>query len=81
MPRRKSRIEIGQRAFEEVEKIFNVSKYGGMTMATKTIGCGKHAVYEWKDGKAPDAIHLQRLHELGADVIYILTGRRSEDGK
>lgn len=81
MPRRKARIEIGERAFEEVDKIFNTSKYGRMIMAAKTIGCGKKAIYEWKNGKAPDAIHLQRLHELGADVIYILIGRRSEDGK
>ena len=80
MPRRKARIEIGQRAFEEVDKIFNVSKYGGMITATKTIGCHKNAIYEWENGKAPDAIYLQRLHEIGADVIYILTGRRTVDG-
>ena len=76
MPRRKARLEIGHRAFEEVDKIFNVKKYGGMITATKTIGCHKNAIYEWERGKAPDAIHLQRLHEIGADVIYILTGVR-----
>jgi hypothetical protein len=76
MSRRKARLEIGQRAFEEVDKIFNVRKYGGTIMATKTIGCHKNAIYEWGNGKSPDAIHLQRLHELGADVIYILTGVR-----
>lgn len=76
MPRRKARIEIGQRAFEEADKIFNVRKYGGMITATKTIGCHKNAIYEWESGKTPDAIHLQRLHEIGADVIYILTGVR-----
>lgn len=80
MPRRKARIEIGQRAFEEVDKIFNVSKYGGMITAAKTIGCYKNAIYEWENGKSPDAIYLQRLHEIGADVIYILTGRRTADG-
>jgi hypothetical protein len=80
MPRRKARIEIGQRAFEEADKIFNVSKYGGMITATKTIGCHKNAIYEWENGRSPDAIHLQRLHEIGADVIYILTGRRNVDG-
>lgn len=81
MARRKARLEIGHRTFEEVDKIFNVSKYGGMIAAAKTIGCHKNAIYEWESGKTPDAIHLQRLHEIGADVIYILTGRRVEDGK
>ena len=77
MPRRKARIEIGNRAFEEVDKIFNVSKYGGMIMAAKTIGCNKKSIYGWENGKAPDAIYLQRLHEIGADVIYVLTGVRN----
>lgn len=76
MPRRKARLEIGHRAFEEVDKIFNVKKYGGMITATKTIGCHKNAIYEWECGKAPDAVFLQRLYEIGADVIYILTGDR-----
>lgn len=76
MPRRKARLEIGHRAFEEVDKIFNVRKYGGTITATKTIGCHKNAIYEWERGKAPDAIFLQRLYEIGADVIYILTGDR-----
>ena len=80
MPRRKARIEIGQRAFEEVDKIFNLKEYGGMITPTKTIGCHKNAIYEWENGRSPDAIHLQRLHEIGADVIYILTGRRTADG-
>lgn len=80
MARRKARLEIGHRAFEKVDKIFDVSKYGGMIAATKTIGCHKNAIYEWDDGKAPDAIFLQRLHEIGADVIYILTGKRYDDG-
>ena len=40
------------------------------------IGCDKKAIGGWENGAAPDAIHLQRLHEIGADVIYILTGDR-----
>ena len=81
MPRRKARLEIGHRAFEELERLYDVKKYGNKLLVSKTIGCDKKAIGGWENGVAPDAIHLQRLHEIGADVIYILTGRRSEDGK
>ena len=76
MPRRKARIEIGHRAFEELERLYDVKKYGNKSLVSKIIGCDKKAISGWEVGVAPDAIHLQRLHEIGADVIYILTGRR-----
>lgn len=80
MPRRKARLEIGYRAFEELERLYDVKKYGNKLLVSKIIGCGKNSIDGWENGVAPDAIHLQRMHEIGADVIYILTGRRSEDG-
>lgn len=40
------------------------------------IGCGKCVVGEWGHGVAPSAKYLERLHELGADVIWILTGEK-----
>lgn len=76
MPRRKARLEIGYRAFEELERLYNVKKYGNKLLVSKMIGCNKKSIDGWEVGTAPDAIHLQRLHELGADVIYILTGDR-----
>lgn len=79
MARRRASLEIGHREFEEVDKIFDLSEYGRMIAATKAIGCHKNAIYECDDGKAPDAIFLQRLHDIGADVIYILTGKRADD--
>jgi len=42
------------------------------------LGCGNHTINEWRNGVAPSAANLQRLHELGADVIWILTGRRAK---
>jgi hypothetical protein len=80
MPRRKARIEIGHRAFEELERLYDVKKYGNKLLVSKIIGCNKKAIGGWETGIAPDAIHLQRLHEIGADVMYILTGVRKNDG-
>ena len=80
MPRRKARIEIGHRAFEELERLYDVKKYGNKLLASKMVGCDKKAIGGWENGVAPDAIHLQRLHEIGADVMYILTGVRKNDG-
>lgn len=76
MPRRKARLEIGYRAFEEIERLYDVKKHGNKLLVSKMIGCNKKAISGWEVGVAPDAIHLQRLYELGADVIYILTGVR-----
>lgn len=81
MPRRKARLEIGCRAFEELERLYDVKKRGNKLLVSKMIGCDRKVIGEWENGVAPGAIYLQRLHEIGADVIYILTGRRSEDGK
>lgn len=63
-------IEIGKRAFEEVQRIF-----GKDVDARKSLGMkSKQLLYDWSQGCAPSAKYLQRLHYCGADVIYILTG-------
>ena len=73
MSKRKSDIAIGQRAYEEVTRIFP----GMMPKAiAKTFGCDRRTIYEWRDGTTPDGIYLQRLCFLGADIDWILTGRR-----
>lgn len=74
MPKSTPQIEIGKRAFEEVSRIFESKK-----MAKKMIGISSNQLlYDWMEGMAPSAKYLQRLHYLGADVIYILTGMRQE---
>jgi hypothetical protein len=81
MPKRKANIEVGKRAFEELDRIFNLSKYGGAIKASKSIGCRRNTLYEWEKGVTPETIYLIRLHYLGADVIYIMTGVRNKNGK
>lgn len=78
MPRRKARLEIGYRAFEELERLYDVKKHGNKLLVSKIIGCNTKTIDGWEVGVAPDAIHLQRLHEIGADVMYIVIGVRSK---
>ena len=77
MPKRKADIEVGKRAHEELGKIFDLHKYGGIIKAAKSIGCDKKAIYGWENGVTPETFYLIRLHYLGADVIYIMTGVRN----
>lgn len=73
---RKASIEIGRRAAEECRRLFpGKSVY--------SIGCivgrNRKVVEYWQNGGAPGAMFLARLHYLGADVIYILTGEKQHD--
>lgn len=70
----KPQIEIGQRAFEEVHRIFEKDVDARRVLGIKSI----RLMYDWMDGVAPSAKYLKRLHYCGADVIYILTGVRSK---
>lgn len=66
----KPQIEIGQRAYEEVQRIFKSD-----AEAKRTLGISSNLLLQdWRCGVAPSAKYLQRLHYCGADVIYILTG-------
>lgn len=71
----KSQIEIGKRAFSEVQRVFakNVDARRSLGMKSQQL------LYDWMEGVAPSAKYLQRLHYCGADVIYILTGIRSKN--
>ena len=70
----RAQIEIGERTYEEIVRLFD-----RMDEARHAIGTtNKNHIYEWMRGVAPSAKYLQRLHYLGADVIYILTGIRGE---
>ncbi len=74
MAKRKADINIGYRAFREVERLF-----GNMTKAAVSIGCKKRLIYDWNQGVSPSAIYLVRLHEIGADVLWILTGKETKN--
>lgn len=73
MSKRKADVRIGYRAAEEALRL---SGYSALN-ASLQIGCSRKLVYAWADGCAPTAIFVQRLHELGADIPYILSGRRT----
>ena len=73
MSRRKGDTGIGKRAYAEIKRIFP----GMMPKAiAKAVGCDRRSIYAWRDGETPNGIFLQRLCFLGADIDWILTGRR-----
>lgn len=74
MPKSRPQIEIGKRAFEEVNRLFNNQEKAKVMLGISS----KQLLYDWMEGVAPSAKYLQRLHYLGADVIYILTGDKNE---
>lgn len=67
----KGDITIGHRAYEEVLRLFPKMKD-----AAAALQCKDNNIYQWGNGICPSAKFLARLHNVGADVIYILTGRR-----
>lgn len=81
MSKRKADIEVGRRAYEECDRIFSFRQYGGMLKTCNAIGCNRKTLNGWKDGLTPETFYLIRLHYLGADVMYILTGVRKGNGK
>lgn len=71
----KAQIEIGKRAFCEVQRIFGTNVDARRVLGMKS----RQLLYDWMEGVAPSAKYLQRLHYCGADVIYILTGVRKNE--
>ena len=69
--KRPTDIGIGIRAAQEILRLYPKKKH-----AIIALGCGKNVIYEWENGVSPSATNLQMLYELGADVIWILTGKR-----
>ena len=70
----KGDLEIGYRAAEEARRIFKRAK-----VMEEQLGIGRQAVSEWGYGITPGGYFLAKLHYAGADVIYILTGKRSKE--
>ena len=73
MAKIKGDVQIGYRAFEEIKRL-----YPSIKTAIIRTRCSKTSIYAWRDGQVPDGFNLAKLHYGGADVIYILTGKRSE---
>lgn len=71
--RRKSDTAIGERTFAAVHELFPDKTTPEIA---KIIGCRKQAIYAWERGETPSGIFLQRMAFLGADIDWILTGRR-----
>lgn len=63
--------KISKRACSEICRLWTSS-----AEAAREIGCNENTIYAWQRGAAPSAVHLAMLHEHGADVIWILTGKR-----
>ena len=64
-------VNITDRVIEEVSKLGNNAYQIG-----KIVGCSTQLVQSWLDGVyVPGAYYLRRLHEIGCDVLYILTGK------
>lgn len=72
--KRKPDPHIGRAAVEELYRLFpeqSNRKIAG------TVGVRPYTLTDWLNGQSPSATILARLHHLGADVIYILTGVRN----
>ena len=72
----KADIEIGMRMFEEVDRLFPY-----LSKAAKELRVDHKTVDGWANGATPTGLSLARLHHAGGDVIYVLSGKRCEDGK
>jgi hypothetical protein len=75
MPRTKADIYIGMRMREEVNRLFPT-----LSAASKAFCCDRKCFAAWSNGGTPESLHLARLYYLGGDVIYVLTGKRSNNG-
>ena len=76
MPMRKADIKIGHRAYYEAMRIF-----GDPSEASRKLRVERTAVYKWRGGMVPTGGTLAKMAWAGADVNYILTGRRADNGK
>ncbi|QDQ87639.1 helix-turn-helix transcriptional regulator [Alcaligenaceae bacterium SJ-26] len=66
--------EIGARLREE-----RSSHSIPQAILAEQLGISRHTQMAWEKGEqVPNAIHLNQLHSLGFDVLFILTGTRLE---
>ena len=70
MAKHKADISIGHRMDEECERLRSELKVNLADIALRNT---RHS---WREGCCPGAFHLMRLHYMGGDVLYVLTGKR-----
>lgn len=64
-------VGIADRTVEEISKLSDDPRE-----IAKLVGCPTNLIRYWLDGtNTPSAFYLRRLHEIGCDVLYILTGK------
>lgn len=71
MPKPKGDVLIGIRMSEEICRLFPTYR-----SAEKAFHCDRKLFWDWSQGITPGGLYLARLHYLGGDVIYVLTGKR-----
>lgn len=71
MAKHKGDILIGQRMAEEIYRLFPTNN-----SAARAFHCDRKIFRYWQLGGTPSGFYLARLHYLGGDVIYLLTGKR-----
>lgn len=74
MARIKADIRIGQRCWEEYQRMTDGSPRHG----EQWWQIPHSTAYNWSHGACPSVRHLAVLGRHGADLNYILTGRRTE---
>lgn len=72
MSRPNGDINIGFRMREECDRLFKSCAEAG-----RALRCDRKNLSSWANGITPDCMHIAKIHYLGGDVIYILTGKRS----
>jgi transcriptional regulator with XRE-family HTH domain len=62
------------------EEIFRTGL--GNTELAKLLGCNLNTIAYWlAGGGTPQAYYLAKMHKIGLDVIYILTGERTRNDR
>ena len=74
---KKADVNIGYRAAEEVSRLVS-EKYGTLKNLFRRMNLMYKLYYNWQCGDTPDGRSLAKLLDAGADVVYILSGRRFE---
>jgi hypothetical protein len=69
-------VYIADRTAEEIRKLGD-----SPNRIAERVGCPPQLVRYWLDGLyTPSAFYLRRFHEIGCDVLYILTGKHYHIG-
>ena len=70
----KERVDMGLRAAELM-----LQRDAGIQEQLEQMGLGKNLFNYWGNGGgAPSAMVLQKMEKAGYDVMYIITGRKSQ---